>query len=327
MRIDSILRWHNKYKGNSELPKVLGDGYLFARNPIFRNIRNAVSSLGYTFTDQDFCNYRFASLRLTALPDILSQRKIPYCHTATAVKALNAKAPGRISTDSIYFGADTPLLHESCHCLVEDLFAKIVSPKATTTQGAVLRAAIAEAFALATDAMACVSAEQKIHLFFYSFNSYLKPEVVTAIQDILKAAVQSLGFHRVYRVLIYSAILKIFLQEKLTKENKKILLSLLEVDGRSLSKEQWGLVKMVSSIWLRPASGAEEEFYSKASKMYFTLVLGRRAELRSLFSFSPLTTIENSAPLKAVIDHLIQTAHSGLQTRFSMIKKHQYFVR
>lgn len=319
MNIDSILALHRKYQKKTDLSQVLGDGYLYNCNSIFRNIRNTVHTLGYTFTDKDFCNYRSNSLRLASLPKILRERKIPFQNTYMPMKDLSLMLPRQISTDNIYYGADTPLLHESSHCIAEDLFSSIgiLNTNSKKVQDVVLRAAVAEAFALATDAMACLHARQKTHVIFYSFNSYLKPDNVLAIQKILRSALQSLGFQTVYKVLIYSAILKIFLQEKLTNKNTKLLLTLTKINNLTFSEEQLRQLKIVSSIWLRPSGVVEKDFYTKVSTVYFTMVLGKRADLKQLYSFSPLEAIQNTDSLETAISLLVKTAQSGLETDFS----------
>jgi hypothetical protein len=57
LKLSVVLEIHLAYTSFSKLNKNLCDGYLYATNPSYKNVRDTIDYLGCKFTQKDFCHY------------------------------------------------------------------------------------------------------------------------------------------------------------------------------------------------------------------------------------------------------------------------------
>src|ERR1700748_1932626 len=76
---------------DNALPDAFGDSYLYSHNPVFAGVRDAALGFGYQFSAEDTPLWReYQALGLTALPQILAGKTIPYLDTGKAFRRIIA---------------------------------------------------------------------------------------------------------------------------------------------------------------------------------------------------------------------------------------------
>ncbi len=173
LTVHEILGLHHSVKNNSILTKSIGDGFLFANNPLYRNIRKEYLKRGYTFTTEDFCHY--VSMPFLSLDEILKQKKVPYFDNVTPIEFIENTHPKLFRCEEIIKPKTNHALHESSHCLAEE-YLKSVNTNAqflSREQNITLKMILAEAFANTVESV-CNSWNTTAQLrLFYEMNSYI----------------------------------------------------------------------------------------------------------------------------------------------------------
>src|SRR5262249_41019790 len=119
LTLRAVLDAHARCRHSTSLGRVLGDGYLYTKNHVFRAVRDAVIERGFSFTPDDFCDYR--GFRLGALPAILEHRAIPFLDTHGAFERLERQLPGSFLVARIPIATGNYLLHEGSHCVADGI--------------------------------------------------------------------------------------------------------------------------------------------------------------------------------------------------------------
>lgn len=165
---------HRAFADKTPLADNLGDGVLYARNQVFRRIRDSALALGCRYSTDDPGGY-FA-WPLTQLTSLLASRQIPYRKTYAAVSSL-AAADGRFFTtahaESLELQPNV-VMHESAHCIADGLWRKHsgtgAEKKSDVSQ--LLRFSLAESFANTTELAAMAFCERSEDRWLLTFNSY-----------------------------------------------------------------------------------------------------------------------------------------------------------
>lgn len=274
-----MLAEHAKYARKTGLSRAAGDGYLYARNPTFRAVRDAVSKLGYSFTRIDFCNYK--TFHLIALPKILARRRFPYFDTVAPLKEVERMCP-------LGFGTDMPLrpqsnfvMHESCHALV-DAFLPKLSRKADP-RDTVLRAHLAESLANTLDLFGARHIDGEVHRFLFNLNSYHQIGDDNASLPILQRAIRASSPALALEVLFYSYLYSNFLVKEIEPEHFYDLVPYLrdpEVVERLSKKNRAALIAL-----FRVGVSLSVAFRLETATLYFRLVHGLDASIFDLTNF------------------------------------------
>lgn len=169
-----LCKEHRAFADKTLLSESLGDGALYERNHVFRNIRDAAIAAGCRYTTEDQNGY-FA-WPLVQLPTLLATRVIPYRKTFIAVSALAAADAHLFTTahaESLELQPNV-VMHESAHCIADSFWQRFVGDKlnGAAELATLLRFTIAESFANATELAAMASCHSVEDRWFLSFNSY-----------------------------------------------------------------------------------------------------------------------------------------------------------
>lgn len=185
-----ILDKHDRYSHLTRLVDNIGDGVLFAKNPVFRSVRELSVSFGCEFVSNDL--YGYFAWPLISLPSILKSRQIPYRRTASAIRLLESTRPrffNSNATQLVEFQGNA-ILHESAHVIADQIWIRC-EPKLNRLnqwRRIILRYSLGEAFANATELLAMVHTDSDEDRYLLSLNSYWDnlPNIKTNSQKILK---------------------------------------------------------------------------------------------------------------------------------------------
>ncbi|HEX4924053.1 MAG TPA: hypothetical protein VFV50_08205, partial [Bdellovibrionales bacterium] len=152
MTVDELIKAHESKAGETPLNDVFGDGYLYAENRVYRNIRDKAVALGFEYTADDFCDYNVCSL--AALPEILNARKIPFLKNAGVFRKMSAKGLGNAAVSELPNIRPNYLLHESAHGIAHATYPWPAGESSAGERERVLSIMLAEAYANAVERVA-----------------------------------------------------------------------------------------------------------------------------------------------------------------------------
>jgi hypothetical protein len=116
---------HNRYAHHTPLSKTIGDGFLYATNPIFRRVRDMLVSQNYSFYNElsEYTSNYFMTC-LFQLDTILFEKKLFARHNFPALEKLIQKFPDKEIrlADVALLECYSTLLHESVHCICQQYF-------------------------------------------------------------------------------------------------------------------------------------------------------------------------------------------------------------
>lgn len=198
--------------GRTGIPAVLGDSYLYVKNPICRDIRDKAIAFSYSFSDQDCGLWRdYQVLPLVTLPHILTSRMIPFIDNISILARLMENKTDLAVPPHFLLTAlkKNYLLHESGHAVS---YAILERQNGSLLDGwsegerFVVEAFLCESFANTMEKIASAMAWDKMHALFFTLNSYIiyNREHIERVRDALRVfgakAVFALGF-----VLFYAS--------------------------------------------------------------------------------------------------------------------------
>ena len=293
-----VLRAHRAYSRRTELGSALGDGYLYARNGTFRAIRDAVVTLGYSFTCDDFCHYK--TFHLISLPAILSKKRIPYFDTASPLREIERRCPGEFSTGMPLRPQSNFVMHESCHAI-----AHASLPRAKTQNEVVLRAHMAESLANTMDLFAGLHIDGEVHRFLFNMNSYHPVEAKGGSMPILRAAVTATSPRTAMTVLYMSYLFSNFLVKEVDEAAFDYMAELVWGEGKHRSfnpKAKRALVR----LFALGVNNLPPVFRTETAELYFRLTHRLRTSIYELtdFDFLELLTSQPkwATALHAMLD-------------------------
>ena len=167
---------HNAGAGISS---VLGDRYLYANNPIFRDVRDKALLFGYSYSDKDCPLWRdYQVFALVTLPVILRSRTIPFMDNATVISRLVADNGSLTVPPHFLLTAlkKNYLLHESGHVVSNVLLQNRGSSFGgdwTESESFALQSLLCESFANTIEKLASAVAHESLHALLFTLNSYI----------------------------------------------------------------------------------------------------------------------------------------------------------
>jgi hypothetical protein len=178
LTVFEILKLHHSNNHKDSLSLSIGDGYLYAHNPLYKAIRIDYVKLGYTFTTEDFCHY--VAMPFLSLSEILKHKKTPYFNNVTPIELIENHLPKTFKCEEIIKPKTNHVLHESSHCLADAYLKKIkvnvvslknnfLSPEQTKT----LEMIMAESFANTVESFCNTYNTTPESRLFFEMNSYI----------------------------------------------------------------------------------------------------------------------------------------------------------
>jgi hypothetical protein len=176
----TLLAMDERCQSEFGIREALGDRYLCCNNSVYLGIRKRFLSFGFRYvgdaTDPLWRGYLTASLM--SLPDLLEQRAVPFCNNSEgARRVLNRNPAWTLSNGGMHgLFRQNYLLHESCHCIADDVVkARVSLPSGRWNENeiSVVRALVCESFANLVERIAGAMATTQAHALFFALNSYV----------------------------------------------------------------------------------------------------------------------------------------------------------
>jgi hypothetical protein len=231
MLLREILSTHQQHSRAPALSKNLGDGFLLAHNPVFRNIRQALVKAGFKVTSRRFHDYD--ALSLTQLPKILKEKTIPYLDNVTPLKEIEKLAPGAFGFDEVPPLKANYIFHEGAHAVAHQLkpraLALTLSKKSSLAkknsrvtelrrqQIVILNSLLEESFSNTCECLANLDANSEIHDEFLFKNSYIMEKPKDRV--LLHAAENTLGRPALFRLMLVAYLHSNFIKTNTALEN------------------------------------------------------------------------------------------------------------
>lgn len=294
--IKTILDEHFKYSPQKYyIRSNLGDGYLLAKNRIFRNVRSATAK-NYRFTQKLFKGE--SSFKLSFLNEYHLHKRIPYLDNVTRLVQIS-KINNSISLSAEFrMFEKNYLLHESAHGM-----ARLMLPKVSNKsfKRKFMSALLEESFANTAEVCSFIFSDSPLHSYFLRHNSYSegKMHVLKNKTMIKNQKFLNLYFCTVFMSFMYAN----YLFEKPTisifKRSLKVSRAILDEDSFHSPKEILELERgFLLGFQLDPTFRlVTTELYAKIS--------GYKTPLSGLTSFDFLHEIAKDKELQSQIRNLI----------------------
>lgn len=175
MPLREVIAAHRQFRARASLPANLGDGFLYRFNPVFRAVRDAYLSEGFTFSTKDFCGY--FTYPLMSLDALIAKGCIPYRENFLWLERLDKECGDRFTLSDLERGElqFNYLFHESAHLLAHRAFFGKGTLGALPASAATLnRILLGEAFANTVECLASALGEGEIGLYFLRANCHFR---------------------------------------------------------------------------------------------------------------------------------------------------------
>ncbi|MBI3556248.1 MAG: hypothetical protein HY074_08290 [Deltaproteobacteria bacterium] len=214
IRLRDVIALHEKYDGGEILRENIGDGFLCATNPVFRNIRSEFRRRGFSYSLEDRRGY--FTFPLMSLDGVIADKTAPYRDNFSWLTKLEARAPGQFGLEDLrkFELHYNYLFHESAHCVAHSIVHEGHEPaffekNADTLLGNL----IGEAFANTVEALCSVFVVGDIGAYFITANTHFALDM-PGVAVVLRAA-RANGFAATIRILLYGFLYANFLYREL----------------------------------------------------------------------------------------------------------------
>lgn len=301
--IRDVLAAHDRYRRHSPLVKNLGDGYLYAKNPVFRAIRDQLVAERCTFSTRAFPAY--AASAHTALPTILETACIPYVDNRTALAAIHAACPD-MTMEELPDLRRNHVFHEGAHLLAYRAFdqAALGTRGARARQQLVLAVLAGEAFATTCETIGWAFAQTDLDRALYRINAVPYSREQARLPADLARTFDLLGLETGCRLFFFGFLCANFLFDALGPDEFATLFASVDPSA-SLDPDDARFLNSVVNAHC---------FTSLDFRMFYTQahfrMLGVSTPIVELVQFDFLSVLERTPRLRRGLDTLL-----GILTR------------
>ncbi len=283
--LKEVIAVHRQFRSSRALSGNLGDGFLYAMNPIFRNVRNEFLKRGFSFTEENICHY--FSFPLMSLDDVIAARAVPYRDNFSWLGVLEKRAPGKFTLSELKRSElqFNYLFHESAHFIAHSVFFGRIHPAAVPKNSdSLLKILLGESFANTVECLSSAFAEGEMGAYFLDANCHFRSneKEVTVIRESLK----KIGVEGVARILLAAFLYSNFMYEILGRKEKKLI---FEFSGIQKKTSIEALIRIGLQLSV--------QFRSTTTHLHL-LKIGYEADLAKLMRFDPVARLlkkENSS--------------------------------
>lgn len=302
----SLIALHRRASNRCALSDNLGDGYLYAKNAIYRRIRDVALAAGYRFTRRDVRGY--LGFPLLSLDAILDTRKIPYRPNVAALEQVENCRPLFFSQEQ--FNHLRPvrnyLLHESAHAIAYHAF--MGNPESAWTTLAdpsrLVHVLGGEAFALTTEYLASCLANDVTHRWFLGMNSYRSSAQRAADFAWL---IEELDFVPAVWMLYAAFLYNNWLVEQLTDKQFSRVLALCPTGRQTMKQSARRRAREALSEMMHVST-----WFRMNTTPIFLAKFGHPVQ-RSLFRGDPLCLVERDETFGIGVLDLLEVLRRGLR--------------
>jgi hypothetical protein len=291
--VKEVLEAHHAFSSETTLPKILGDGYLYSHNPVFKGIRDATNFLGYTFVENGAND--LSAIPFLGLQRILDRKEIPYQDSATELDKLERTKPGRFHMTRIDFTGKNVIFHESCHGIAEIILPEKSERLADLDESRqkAFRMLCAEAYATSSEVLGSLFPVTPVSQYLYGRNSYVAalPGNTKHHPPRYRAARECLptyGAAFTQRIIYLSSLMTLFLRKRGTRADLERVLGIIAPESRFAEAEMRFLLNV-----LQINCYALSHFTIVTNSFYFKYYLDLQEELSTFLDFDYLSVFES----------------------------------
>ena len=310
-RLSDVLALHDKYASRHAVKRVLGDAFLYRRNPVFRNVRDATLRAGFTYAAAGAD--RYYGWPLMALDLTLQRRVVPFVDNVSQLRELERRRPAHflLSDLTAYGPALNPLLHESSHCLAFDQLDYQITAKRPTSRAKLLKIQLAEAFALSVErASGIFVREEPVDLYLHGVNTHVSH--VSRARDPMRELHELHGLEGAFRIALASYLYTSFLYAELRDVEIDRIRAFAKVSTVAHRRTQNAIERLFQTT-LEVGSA----FRGRITSMYLRSH-GFGRDLLALVDFDPLDYVADHAALGNALDtlaHIVATPSADGQPK------------
>jgi len=301
MKVAELIELQKRHHGPRRLRRSLGDGYLYAKNPVFRRIRDAALAAGFRFTLDDPGSY-FA-FPLISLHTMLSTRRIPFRNNFAPLCELERARPRFFRLADLTQNRPMPnyLLHESAHAIsFGELFGKRSDVETELRRpDRLVHVMLSESYAMTTEYLAACGVGDPIHNWLFSISSYRhRTQKKKAIGELI----DELGFEAVAWSLFGAFLYANFLVDRIGRRelDRVLAFSALTSRQRIAPARKDKLRAALSEV-----TKMSPEFRLDTSRIFLTM-FGHSRDIRRVLSEDPFALAERDPKLAGRTDRLVR---------------------
>ena len=286
-----VIDVHRRFTPEHYLPENLGDGFLAATNPVFRNMREAFLEAGFAFTREDRWNY--FSFPLMCLDDVLAAGEIPYRPNVLWLEELEARRPAtftltELGRSELQFNY---LFHESAHFVAHHvLFGRQKIADVPKDSDSLLRILLGEAFANTTECVSAMFVEGEIGQYFLRANCHYRLEPKEAA--VLVKAARKVSSLALVKALMAAFLYANFMYPRVGEKEKSQIWKAAGV------KKGSALVPVIRNGFL-----LDDVFRTTTTHLHL-VKQGFDPDLASLLRFDPVKRVSADSDLRAQFEAL-----------------------
>lgn len=285
-----VIAVHRQFSPKGGLPGNIGDAFLLATNPVFRNVREDFLRRGFRFTTEDPCHY--FSFPLMSLDEIIRIKQVPYRVNFPWLEVLRDRGftLTELKRSELQFNY---IFHECAHFIAHDVLFKGAVPK---NEDSLLKILVGEAFANSVECLASAFVEGEMEGYFLDANCHFR--LNQAETKAVRLAGRKFGYRATALSLMGAFIYANFMYKKLGLAEREEI--------RKLA----GLSESFDSV-VRIGMGLSDIFRSTTTQLHLIKV-GFDPDLEKLMRFDPVKRVNGTPALKRKLAELAEIAVFGL---------------
>lgn len=294
--LKAVIDAHRQFRGPHTLSGNIGDGFLYATNPIYRGIRDEFLRRGFSFTAKDI--HQYFDFPMMCLDELLATGKIPYRKNFIWLETLEKSSPGtftlldlqRMSPNFNY------LFHESAHFVAHSVFlGRTPMKRIPKSSESLLRIFLGEAFANTVECLSSTFSVGGIGGYFLDANRHFRADAEG--NKIMREASQQLGFGVTIKILLASFLYSNFLYRRLGARELELISA---ISGAKKKKTIQDLAQIGFQL--------NNRFRTTATPLHL-LKIGFNENLAKLMEFDPLERLLQSRNHRLLekVDELVRT--------------------
>jgi hypothetical protein len=316
IEIGRLLELNTRHAHVNAFVHSLGDQYLYARNPLYRTIRDAALARGASYVKHESALWHdYMVCPLFCLDVMLEQKIIPLVDNESSLRRLAAKSGNSFAVTGKFLTRAMKrnyLLHESCHYIAHSVSQEapyaVSQAISSESECRVLVAILGEAFATLVERIVWAVAQEPTHILFFNLNSYIDHAVNE--HKLLTECIRDFGISQICEIGMLALFVNNLKKRPLNDEELNALFHLYFPQAESGPTSQT-IASLIRSVFaITPA------FLEETTPAYFRMI-GLEKEFLAVsardFSMEQLTALmgdEMKSRLLKIITSAIPDANA-----------------
>lgn len=301
MKIQKILEQHQKFSSPEGLDQNLGDGYLLAKNKIYKKIRS--QALGFEFQYDKTPNESYWALPLSQLEALMSAKKIPYVDNVSVLRQIEKLIPQASQWDDVTDNLKrNHVFHESCHAVARQISKKYFK-EAGEKNKKILQLLIEESFANTCELLGIIDVEDAFHKLFYEINSYV---FMFDDKSNLKNFLNDFGKKEAFKFLLFTYLHANYIHPRYEDKSLEKVLSTLFKDSTKLASIKSDAKKMKTLRALSRVCFELNPRFRMVTSIFYLKLLGFSVSVEEMSKMDFMSLINQDPIYLKFIEELME---------------------